>query len=408
MAYLGPSLRRRKLRERPAMRVVAALGLSLLANLALLALLVASGVFDVKVPRDVKPIALAPLSAEQWEKNRALDGAAAPAAPAPKPAPAARPPQRAEPKPPEEVARGQVVDVAPSKDNRAPEKETRFLADRDNRVEKETRSRHAGTKLWENTLPAPSEGDPKAKARPAPGEGGTAERGAPGREGAPPRPSPAPPKPAGEQLALAPRADEGNATLRMPGLTAPAPPSPGSPGLPGPDAGPQAADGEGGERRSGAKVDLRPDAAMLARIAGGPAPDRLDGVEEGDATALNTRAFRYAGYYRRVYRAIYSNWDANGAYNARDPDGRMYPRRDRTTAVEIVLDASGNLESARIVASSGLDFLDQEALRSVQEASPFPNPPSGLVRDGKVRLGVWEWTLVMDTPSTLPGRRALP
>jgi len=408
MAYLGPSLRRRKLRERPGARVVAALALSILANLVVLLLLVASGVFDVRAPRDVKPVVLAPLSAQQWERNRALDGAVARAAPAQKPPAPATPAPRAAPPPPEDRAHGQVVDVAPSADNRPPEKETRFLADRDNRVDKETRSRHAGTKLWENTLPAPAAGDPKAKATPAPGEDGRADAARAGREGAPPRPAPAaPPKPAGEKLALAPRL-EGDAAIRVPGVSEPLRGAPDAPGLPRPPGatGP-AGEGEGGERKAGAKVDLRPDAAMLARIAGGPSPDRLDGVEEGEATALNTKGFRYATYIVRVNKAIYSNWDPNGAYQARDPDFRMYPVRDRTTAFEIVLDAGGRLEDVRIVAGSGLDFLDQEILRAVRNAAPFPNPPAGLLQDGKVRLGVFEYTLV-NRATALPGRRPFP
>lgn len=414
MAYLGPSLRRRKLRERPAARTVAAVALSLLANAVLLALLAAAGTFDVKPPADVSPVALAPLSAEQWEQNRAVDGgAAAPAAPAPAPAPerakpAPAPPER--PPPREQRARGQVVDVAPSNDNRPPERETRFLADRDNRVEKETRSRHAGTKLWENTLPAPSAGDPEAKAAaPSPGEDGAAERARPGREGAPPRPAAPAEKPAGERLALAPRL-EGDAAIRIPGVAEPLRTAPGEAGEPGPEAGGPLGDGEGGQRAAGgSRVDLRPDAAMLARIAGGPSPDRLDGVEEGEGTALNTRGFRYATYIVRVNRAIYSNWDPNAAYQARDPDFRMYPIRDRTTAFEIVLDSIGNLENVRIVEGSGLDFLDQEIMRAVRRAAPFPNPPTGLLQDGKIRLGVFEYTLMNRASRTaIPGRRPFP
>jgi TonB family protein len=406
MAYLGPSLRRRKLRERPAVRTAAAIALSLLANLALLMLLAAAGVFDVKAPKDVKPISLASLSAQQWERNRALS-AEAPSAPArakPKPLAKQEPPK---PKPSEERAGGQVVDVAPSADNRKPDGPTRFLADRDNRVDKETRSRHGGTKLWENTLPAPSEGNPKAKAAPSPGEGGDAATARAGREGAPQKPAPTKPRPADEKLALAPRL-EGDAAVRVPGLNAPLRTEPPAPsGQPAPGAGPSG-DGEGGERSAGPRVDLRPDAAMLARIAGGPSPDRLDGLEEGDATALNTRSFRYATYIVRVNKAIYSNWDPNGAYQARDPDFRMYPVRDRTTAFEIVLDATGRLENVKIVAGSGLDFLDQEILRAVRNAAPFPNPPTGLLQDGKVRLGVFEYTLVNRGAPSFDGRRAYP
>lgn len=412
MAFLGPSLRRRKLRERPAARATAAIALSLLANLGLLALLAATGVFDVTAPPESSRVALAPLSSSQWASNRAIAGARPPPR-----APAAAQAQRARPEPPPapaEKARGQVVDVAPSSDNRPPPADTRFLADRDNRVEKETRSRHAGKKLWENTLPSPSEGTPESKARAqAPGDDGAGRASRPGREGPKAGGVTAPPAPSPERLALAPRL-EGEAAIRVPGVAPTSPPSPtvepkaGDAG----EAGPAGeGEGEGGERSAGRGLaDLRPDAGMLARIAGGPSPDRLDGVEEGEATLLNTRGFRYATYIVRVNRAIYSNWSPNDVYQARDPEFRMYPVRDRTTAFEILLDASGNLENVRIVEGSGLDFLDQEILRAVRKAAPFPNPPAGLLDGrGKIRLGVFQYTLVnRGARAQIVGRRAFP
>jgi TonB family protein len=382
MAYLGPSLRRRKLRERPAARAAAAFVLSVAANLLLLALLAATGVFEVRVPVEVKPVALAPMSAEQWERNRTVDGAITRAAPP-------KAPERAKPvpppaPPPEQRARGQVVDVAPSADNRPPEKETRFLADRDNRVEKETRSRHGGTKLWENTLPAPSSGDPKAKVAPAPGEGGEAQNARAGREGAPPRPAAPPQKPAGERLALAPRTD-GDAGIRIPSPAELLGDVPATPGRPGEPARP--GDGDGGERSAGARVDLRPDAAMMARIAGGPSADHLEGVEEGEATALNTRQFRYAGYINRVALAVNQTQRVWDAYLARDGSFQMYPVRQRTTVIVITLDGAGSVEQIEVREPSGLDFVDRELVRAVRAAGPFPNPPAGLKSsDGKIRL----------------------
>jgi TonB family protein len=410
MAFLGPSLRRRKLRERPAARASAAIALSILANLALLGLLAAAGVFDVKVPPESSRVALAPLSPSQWAANRLVSDSAR----ATRPRVPAQAPRT--PAPPPDNPRGQVVDVAPSADGRPPPSDTRFLADRDNRVDKETRSLHAGKKLWENTLPSPSTGSPESKARaqaPAPGDGGAGRASRPGREGPGAGREPAAPKPQPERLALAPKL-EGEASIRIPGSRPSSSPAPSAKPAPTPGEAAQAgaaSDGEGGERSAGqALADLRPDATMLERIAGGPSPDRLDGVEEGEATALNTRGFRYATYIVRVNRAIYSNWNPNDVYQARDPEFRMYPVRDRTTAFEILLDGSGSLENVRIVEGSGLDFLDQEILRAVRNAAPFPNPPAGLLDDrGKIRLGVFQYTLVNRAArSQIVGRRAFP
>lgn len=395
MAFLGPSLRRRRVTDRPGVRAAAAVAASLALNALLLWGLLRSGAFELPRPHRETPVALAPLSAAQWAANRAVGGAA----PVPRPPSSAvpvRPPSAPTPppeerKPPEERhPPGQLVDVAPSKDNRPP-KDARYLSDRDNTVEKETRSRFAGKRAYDNTLPAPSDGA-KRPPRPAEqkGDGGQAAEARAGKEGpkggtGAERPA-MPRQPAQERLALAPHADAPGAgeprlapreeRQRVPGSGASLQ-VPGAPGAP---------DG-GGARRSG-RLDARllPDPQSLARIAGGPSPDRLEDVAEGDATALNTRSFKYATFINRVGLAVYREWDPNRAYLARDPNGTMFPQRDRTTGIQLVLTPDGALRLVKVFAQSGLGFLDDEIVRAVHAAAPFPNPPGGLVENGEIRL----------------------
>ena len=93
MSYLGPSLRRVKLNERPVRRTGAALLASLALNALALWALAAAGAFQLPAKPDSTRVALAPVSASQWEANRKLSAPNAPrAAPtAPQAAPA-RPP----------------------------------------------------------------------------------------------------------------------------------------------------------------------------------------------------------------------------------------------------------------------------------------------------------------------------
>src|SRR5207249_2051792 len=72
--------------------------------------------------------------------------------------------------------------------------------------------------------------------------------------------------------------------------------------------------GEGGAAAAGKRgpkdiANLMPTAAFYDRIAGGPAPDHLDGVEEGDGTYLNTREWKYATFFNRVKQAVAQAWD---------------------------------------------------------------------------------------------------
>jgi TonB family protein len=413
MAFLGPSLRRRRVTERPAVRAAAAILLSLLVNAAAVWLLASLGAFETPRPARETRVALAPLTADAWEANRAITGGAPPRAPPPTPPP----PRAVPPPPPEEDSRtaGQVVDVAPSKNNTRP-KDSKFLSERDNTVEKETRSRFAGKRGYENTLPMPSDGARKAP-RPAEqrGEGGQADQAKAGKEtpeagGTGADRLAMPKQPAQEKLALAPNAEgpgPGEAVAprddrqRIAG-SADALQLPGAPGEP---------DG-GGKRRSG-RLDARllPDAQSLQRIAGGPSADLLEGVEESDGTSLNTRSFKYATFLNRAARAIFEEWNPNRAYGLRDPDGTMFPMRAWGTTVDIVLEPDGALRMVKVLKPSGLDFLDQEVVRAARVAAPFPNPPPGLVENGAIRFAIRFVLDVQGSPSVIvprPGRGPVP
>lgn len=394
MPFLGPSLRRRRVTDRPAVRTAAAVLASLALNALIVLVLARSGAFDMPKPGSrPRAVALAPLSAEQWASNRAVGGVQPPAT-RPLPRPQAQPLAPPPPAPPpeeEKRAHGQVVNTAPPKEAKKP-KDSRFLAEHDSTVEKETRSRDAGRRRFENVLPTPSDGprpQPPAQAR---GEEGTAAETRPGKEGQEQHGTGAdrlamPKQPAQDKLALAPRPDgAGGGDVKV----APRDDRQRIPGtadqlqVPGP-----AAPEGGGQKKSGPiSARLLPDPSSMARIAGGPAPDLLEGVDEGEGTFLNTTSFKYATYLNRVNETIGRQWDPERAYVARDPEFKTYPVHDRITDFTITLDANGQVQSVRILRSCGLEFLDQEIVRAVRTAGPFPNPPPGLAGpDGKAEIG---------------------
>lgn len=386
---LGPSLRRgRKRSDRVAVRLAAAVVASLLLNLLLFNTAERLGAFDLAKPREVRQVALAPLTADQWNANRAITGT--PPAPAQQ-----RPPQQAQalPPPPPPLPSGpkQVVEVAPSQNAKRPA-DSKYLAERDNTVEKETRSRHAGKKLYDNTLPAPSEAAPQRQGAPAAGEEGQSARSKPGKQGPSgplgtdaerlallerprkrlaPRPTPTPG--GADPEGLAPEEERAHAAAKREE-------QPKAPGLP--DAG------EGAEPLAG-RLDPRllPGIESMARIAGGPSNDALHDLEEGEQTALNTIGFKHATFFNRFKRAVSGQWNPDRAYLSRDPDGTMFGAGRYTTAIGVVLDGSGAIKELRMLQQSGLVFLDQEAVRALRAAAPFPNPPSALVSpQGEVKF----------------------
>lgn len=134
-------------------------------------------------------------------------------------------------------------------------------------------------------------------------------------------------------------------------------------------------------------VNLKPNFGTLSRISGNPAPDHIKGVAQGDATLLNSRRYVFASFFNRVKQQVAQHWNPNGAYRRRDPYGNVYGVRDRSTTVAVELHKNGKIAKITVAQSCGLSFLDHEAIRAFRAAQPFPNPPKGLLEnDGKIRF----------------------
>lgn len=115
--------------------------------------------------------------------------------------------------------------------------------------------------------------------------------------------------------------------------------------------------------------------------------DKIDDVDEGEASILETQRWKYASFFNRMKDDIDQYWDPVARLKARDPDGRINGSKTRTTRVMIILNADGSLDKIKLEKSCNVDYLDDEALRAIRSAAPFPNPPQGmLAEDGKLHV----------------------
>ena len=132
------------------------------------------------------------------------------------------------------------------------------------------------------------------------------------------------------------------------------------------------------------------DAFENVRALGRPfaSDDYLGHIEKtGETNVLNTMPYRYIGFFERVKAGVRREWSPNNVYQRRDPSGDLYGYKDRMTVLRVVLDRNGYLEDATVLRTSGLKFLDEEAKRAMWAASPFINPPDGLLKDdSKIRF----------------------
>ncbi len=107
--------------------------------------------------------------------------------------------------------------------------------------------------------------------------------------------------------------------------------------------------------------------------------DDIQDVEEGDVNQLNSRRWKYASFFNRVRDRVADQWHPDVVHAARDPDGSRYGIKTRVTRLLIRLNPDGSLNKIKIDQHSGVDFLDEEAIRAVRAAHPFSNPPAQLV-----------------------------
>ncbi|AKQ67049.1 Putative TolA protein [Myxococcus hansupus] len=332
-------------------------------------------------------VAVRPLTADQWAQNRGK------ASPQTKPQTTDRPraqEKKPEEKKPDETPKGQVVDVAPG--NNEVDPNAKYLAESNNRVKKETRSREQ-TPFYRNAMPqrtAPQNQEGQNTDAQAPrlsGNNGMGNDDRPLAQGGQ--------KPAFE----IPDARRKNEVAMR---TDPTSPGPGvevnnqnesdevvgnskrlniQPGSGGEEAG------SAGRAGSPGLASLMPSRAVMDKVLGAAPNDHLQDAAEGDQTLLNTREWKYASFFNRVKQSVGMHWNPNEQLRRRDPTGGIYTGRDRYTLLEITLDERGQVTDIQVEKSSGLDFLDLEAVSSFKRAQPFPNPPAGLLsNDSKVKF----------------------
>lgn len=131
--------------------------------------------------------------------------------------------------------------------------------------------------------------------------------------------------------------------------------------------------------------NLKPSAEALERALGGGSVDHLEAIENGDETALSSKRWVYASFFNRLKRQVAQNWNPGDVWRRNDPNGTVNGFKTRITEVRVSLSKEGALSKVVVTNPSGVNELDEEALRAFHAASPFPNPPDGLAsKDGTI------------------------
>ena len=289
---------------------------------------------------------------------------------------------------------GQVVDLAKPAIEQRPDKAS-YVSEYDSKVDKETR--HNGRdQAGAPQAVVPPTGSPDVREPRAAEAGKTAqqEQGKAGKPG--PLATREPDRRRAEEQKVEGPAPTENGELERAG-------SPGQKPLPVPpreQAGengtgkPQPASKQGhqaeqpglpGERKP--NLQATPDMLQKAIGKGSGSMDYLKDVEDGESTALNSKRWKHAPFFNRVKRAVANEWHPEVVYVRHDPNGNVYGVKDRVTVLRVHLNPDGKLAAWTVMQSSGVDFLDDEAIDAFRKAAPFPNPPKELVEtDGQIHF----------------------
>ena len=127
----------------------------------------------------------------------------------------------------------------------------------------------------------------------------------------------------------------------------------------------------------------------------GSTSDYLKDIPSGDVTNLNTKEYKYFGFYERIRQKLEGIWGTSIQDKAqelfRKGEGLSFST-EYVTSLQITLNERGEIIKIHILSGSGVKELDKGALESFKKAAPFPNPPRGLLVNGKAVL---QWGFVV-------------
>ncbi len=123
----------------------------------------------------------------------------------------------------------------------------------------------------------------------------------------------------------------------------------------------------------------------------------LERLKKGAQLKVSALESDYGQYVTRMKRKLTQQWSPQRTITA-----AMYGQDQVTMGVGVVLNKLGEVVELRTVEKSNFSDFDKEALRAIQEAAPFPNPPKSLFQDDGLVYMPWYFTIY--TRGTAIGR----
>ena len=124
----------------------------------------------------------------------------------------------------------------------------------------------------------------------------------------------------------------------------------------------------------------------------------IQGMKEGESSALNTKEFVFFSYFDRVRKQLDQAWQPILRENIAHifkVGRRLASNTDFVTRTLVTLNIKGEIVKVQLLEESGTHDLDQAAVDALNKAGPYPNPPKGLVdASGLVSI---RWDFILKT-----------
>lgn len=124
----------------------------------------------------------------------------------------------------------------------------------------------------------------------------------------------------------------------------------------------------------------------------------LEKLKKGSELKVNAQFFDYGSFINRMREKLAQRWNPQKTVRP-----EMYSQRVVQMEVAVVLSSEGEIIELYVLNGSRFSAYDEEVLRSLREAAPYPNPPKSLIQaDGQVYMP-WNFTLRMDSWGVVKG-----
>ncbi len=110
-----------------------------------------------------------------------------------------------------------------------------------------------------------------------------------------------------------------------------------------------------------------------------------DLVEEGETIDMNTREYRYIGYFTSLRKAIELVWNYPSEAARRGLHGAVL--------LKFIILENGRVSKVQVMESSGHNILDDAIVNAIHAASPFAPLPKGFKKEHLVIRGAFHYVL---------------